>query len=107
MAELNKDEYGQVVRANIGIDVSTNTALTFVLEPRVGTKLEKVIADGVVVGAVNVVVGDQTFQANEYLEYTTKDGDICKSGLWRLKGIAQTSPTVKVVGDYRRITVLD
>lgn len=120
MADLNKFEYGQVVRANIGIDVSTNTGLEFILQPKSGTPVNVTTAldqplnailrtgsDGVVVGTVDVVVGDETFKANEYLEYTTLPNDLSISGIWRVKGTAQLSPTNKAVGDYRNITVLD
>lgn len=106
MANLNINEYGQVIRANIGIDVSTNIGLKFKMQPKIGSVVEKTEIDGVAVGSVNVVVGDQTFLANKYLEYTTQDGDIDQSGMWRIKGEAQINTTVKAVGDYRRIAVL-
>jgi len=106
MTNLNKDEFGQVLRANIGLNVSVNIGLEFILEPRIGKALTKADVDGVTVGTNDVVVGDQTFMANEYIEYTTQDGDIDQSGVWRIKGAAQISSSVKAVGDYRRITVL-
>jgi hypothetical protein len=122
MADLNKFEFGQVIRANMRQDVSTNIGLTFILQPKNGTPknsnaetssnqpLNAIIrngVDGVVVGTVAVAVGDEIFAANEYLEYTTKIDDLDISGLWRVKGEADISSTSKVVGDYRNITVLD
>ncbi len=117
MADLNKWEYGQVLRADIGQDVSTNTGLRFILQPKSGTPENNTRTDnypnaivrtsGVTVGAVDVVVGDVTFSANEYLEYTTLVNDLSISGLWRVKGEADITSTNKVSGDYRNITVLD
>lgn len=119
MADLNKWEYGQVIRANIGQDVSTNTGLRFILQPKAGTPLNnarntnypnsivRTQSEGVVVGTVNVVVGDETYSANEYLEYTTLAEDLSMSGLWRVKGEADITSTNKASGDYKNITVLD
>lgn len=107
MASLNIGEYGQVVRVNMKIDVSTNSGLNMKLEPKIGVKLNVDVSDGVVVGTVNVTVGDEQYLANEYLEYTIKDGDIKTSGRWRLRGEAQLSSSNRVVGDYKIITVLD
>ena len=106
MASLNKNEYGQVLYANLGEDISTATAYKFVLEPKLGTKLEKVDADGVTLGTANVDVGDETYLANQYVKYTTQDGDISYSGEWRSKGEATMSSTNQVIGDYTRFTVL-
>ena len=69
MPYLNKDEYGDKVYVNMGEDVSTATALTFVLQPKIGDSLEKSISDGVAVGASNIDVGDESYLANQYLEY--------------------------------------
>ena len=119
MADLNKWEFGQVIRANLGQDVSTNIGLRFILQPKAGTpenntktdnypsSIVRTQSDGVVVGTVDVVVGDETFSANEYLEYTTLVNDLSISGLWRVKGEADITSTNKVSGDYRNITVLD
>jgi hypothetical protein len=122
MADLNKFEYGQVIRANVGQDVATNIGLTFILQPKNGTPknansvvssnqpqnaIVRTGVDGVVVGTSNVTVGDEIFAANQYLEYTTKTDDLDISGLWRVKGEADITSTNKVVGDYRNITVLD
>lgn len=106
MASLNKCEYGQVVRVNLLQDVSTNTELKFILEPQFGNKLERGASDGVSVGTSNVTVDDETYLANEYLEYTVKSGDLDYAGTWRMRGEAQLSSTVRVIGDYKIIEVL-
>ena len=119
MPTINENEYGQVIRANIGEDVSTNTALEFIIQPEFGQSTNtnnlvlqprgaiiRTAADGVVVGTVNVVVDDTTLIANEYLEYTTLTGDFSHSGNWRIKGTAQLTATNKAAGDYKLISVL-
>lgn len=103
---LNKGEYGKTLYANIGEDVSSATAYKFILEPKVGTKLEKVDADGVALVTSNTDVGDETYLANKHISYVVKDGDLDYTGQWRIKGEATLSNTNKAVGDYRRITVL-
>lgn len=103
MANLNKDEYGQVIRVNFGQDISAATSFNFILEPQVGEKLERSTA---VLGTVNVVVGDESYLADQYIEYTTGAGDIDKDGLWRIKGEATLSGTNKVISDYKTIPVL-
>jgi len=107
MPNLNKNEYGQTIYADLGQDVSTATAFNFILEPQVGIKLEKSASDGVALGASNITVDDTNLLANQYITYVIKEDDLSKSGLWRTKGEATLSATNKIVGDYKRITVLD
>jgi len=119
MASFNKFEYGQVIRANLRQDVSTNTGLEMVIQPEVGSSKNAIHMDDkprgaviatnpdVTVGTVDVEVGDETYLANEYLEYTIKKVDLSKSGIWRVKGAADISPTNRAIGDYARFTVLD
>jgi len=121
MPAINRNEFGQVIRANIGQDVSTNTGLEFIIQPEFGQSentnttdirtqphgsVIRTAADGVVVGTVDVVVDDTTLIANEYLEYTTKSGDFSHAGNWRIKGSADLSATSKAIGDYKLIPVL-
>lgn len=119
MTAFNKNEYGQVIRANIRQDVSTNTGLEMVIQPEVGRSKNASLVSGkpngavvvnnpdVTVGATTITVGDETYEANKYVEYTIKADDLSKSGIWRVKGSADITPTNKVVGDYKRFTVLD
>ena len=107
MPSLNKSEYGQVVRVNLFEDVSTATDLTFVLQPKVGESLERTASNGVAIGTSNVDVGDETYLANQYLEYTILDGDLTYAGQWRIKGKAKLSATKEVISDYKRITVME
>ena len=105
MTRLNKGEYGQLVYANLGEDVSSGTDLKIVLEPQVGKVLNRLAGDGVAVGTVNVTVGDVIFLANQYLQYTILSGDLNYVGNWRLKGEVNLSSTNKVVSDYRQFEV--
>jgi hypothetical protein len=120
MAPFNKFEFGQVIRANLRQDVLTNTGLEMIIQPEVGSSKNAlrvndnkprgaVIANNpdVTVGTVDVEVGDETFLANEYLEYTIKADDLSKSGIWRVKGSADITSTNKVIGDFARFTVLE
>ncbi len=104
MSNLNVNEYGDVLRINMGEDVSAATKLNFIFEPRLGDKKE--IIAGVTVGTTDVTEDDETFLANQYLEYTTLDGDLDFEGQWRIKGEATMSATRKVISDYRTISVL-
>jgi len=107
MMSLNKAEYGVSLYVDMGEDVSAATDYTFVLEPYIGDKQEKVVTDGVALGTVNITVDDTLHVANEYLTYTIKDGDLDQSGLWRIRGTATMTATKLIIGDYSHITVLD
>lgn len=103
----NKSEYGQMIYANLGQDISAASELTMLLEPKIGETQEKVISDGVAVGTANVDVNDETYLANEYISYTIKEDDLDYAGLWRNKGKAKLSSTNLVIGDYHNFTVLE
>jgi hypothetical protein len=119
MPAFNKNEYGQVIRANLNQDASTNTGLEMIIQPELGHSKNASLTSGkpqgavvannpdVAVGTTTITVGDETYSANEYLEYTIKADDLSKSGTWRVKGSADITSTNKVVGDYKRFTVLD
>lgn len=106
MPNLNKAETGQVLRVNLNEDISTATAYKFNLEPRLGALKAKLDADGVVLGTVNITVDDESYLANQYLEYTTKTDDLDYAGQWRIKGEATMSATQTIIGDYKMITVM-
>jgi len=98
---MNVNEFGQTIRANIGEDVSSLTDYKMILEPELGKRVEKVAT----IGVVNVVEGDETFLANQYLEYVVESEVLDRSGQWRKKGKA-TSSTQEISGNYARFTVL-
>jgi len=98
---MNVNEFGQTIRANIGEDVSGLTTYTMILEPELGESVEKTAT----LGAVNIVEGDETFLANQYLNYVVESEVLDRAGQWRKKGKA-TSPTQEISGNYQRFTVL-
>ena len=51
------------------------------------------------------MVDDQTFLANQYLEYTIQEDDLNKKGLWRARGSAIVSSEL-IKSDYVKFTVL-
>ena len=102
---MNKGEYGNIFRFNVGEDISSATP-TLVFEPKYGTSKERTVVDGVTVPGVSVTVNGETFLANQYAQYTFKDGDLDRSGRWRAKLIAQFSATERLISDYVRFTVM-
>ncbi len=103
--KLNKNEYGQIIYVDLGEDISSATIITMILEPKIGEKLEKTA--GVSVGTVNVDVNDETYLANQYLQYTIEADDLTYAGLWRKKGKAKLSTTNEVISDYTTFTVME
>lgn len=106
MKTSNVGEFGQVLTADIGEDVSVNTGLEFILTPQLGPRLVRSGADGVTVGADDKTVGDIELLANQYLEYVVKEGDLDKAGLWRKQGSVELSPLERVFGNAELFTVL-
>ncbi len=98
---MNKNEFGQTIRANIGEDVSSLTTYKMILEPELGNSVEK----NATLGTSNIVVNDETFLANQYVEYVVESEVLDRIGQWRKKGKA-TSPTQEISGNYQRFTVL-
>jgi hypothetical protein len=103
VGNLNKNEIGQKIRINLSEDISLATP-TLILEPQLGVK--KVITTGVTIPAVNVTVGNETLNANEYVEYTTIDGDLDYIGQWRFKAKLSFSASDIRSTDYQFFPVL-
>jgi len=98
---MNVNEFGQTIRANIGQDVSSLTTYKMILEAETGKCIEK----DATLGTVDVVEGDETFLANQYLEYVVESEVLDRVGQWRKKAKA-TSATQEISGNYQRFTVL-
>ncbi len=77
---LNFNEVGQVIRINVGKDISASTP-TLVLQPEVGNA--KLITSGVTIPTVEIEVNGVIFYPDEYIEYFTKDGDLDYVGRWK------------------------
>jgi len=103
---FNVGEYGQILYVNLGESAAGASEYTVILQPQVGSILERKTANGVALGTENVIIGDETYRANEYLTYPIKDGELDQSGKWRAKGLAQLSTTNLLVGDYKKVTVM-
>lgn len=103
MGSLNFKEIGQPIRINLGEDISLAIP-TLILQPQVGETKE--ITEDVTIPSVDVTVGDQTFLADQYIEYFTKEDDIDYIGQWRDKAKLNFSPTSILQTDYVRFTVL-
>ena len=108
MANLNKNEYGQVIYTpDFGEDISAATSINFVLEPQSGSKLERSTTNGAAVGSSNVTVDGELLTGNQYLSYTVLSGDLTYAGKWRIKGEAVMSATNKIITNYKTIFVKD
>lgn len=103
MGNLNKNEVGQPIRINLAEDISLGTP-TLILLPEVG--LVKEITDGVTVPATPVIVDGVTLNANEYIEYFTKDGDLDYVGRWKFKAKLEFSSSDIKQTDYQKFRVL-
>jgi hypothetical protein len=103
MGNLNFKEVGQPIRINLGEDISLSTP-ALILQPEVGNRKE--ITTGVTIPAVPVTVGDETLNANEYIEYFTLEDDLDYIGRWRFKAKLDFSSTDIRQTDYQKFRVL-
>ena len=103
MANPNLNEIGIVIRVNVGEDISLSTP-TLMLEPEYG--LVKEFQTGVTIPNVTVTANNETFNANEYIEYSTVDGDLDYVGRWRKKAKLDFSSIDIQQTDYTRFRVL-
>ena len=104
MISYNIDEYGQTIRVNIGQDVSAGTSFKMILEPYSGDKVEVTAT----LGTSDTVVGDETFEANKFVEYVTTSGVFPSgtAGKWRKKAVA-TLASSKIASDYSLFRVTE
>lgn len=103
LSNLNFNEIGQVILVNVGKDISLSTP-ELILQPELG--LTKEISAGVTIPAVTVVVDGETFEANEYISYTTVDGDLDYAGRWKKKARLTFSSTNIEQTDFVKFRVL-
>ena len=100
---LNYNEVGQVIRVDVGRDITTATP-TLKLLPQTGSAKE--FTSGVTIPLVDVTVGEEEFLSGEYIEYTTKDKDLDFVGLWRKKAILEFSGSDIEQTNYESFRVL-
>lgn len=103
MSDLNVGEIGYPLRINFNQDISLVTSALIICEPQVGCKKEFVAT----IPNVPIVIGEETFNANEYVEYTTlKETDLDYVGRWRYKAKLTFSSTDIRQSNYFRFRVL-
>jgi len=103
MSNLNLNEIGQVIYVNAGKDVSASTP-TLILAPEIGELKE--ITTGVTVGSVDITVDNVELLADEYIQYTTIDGDLSYTGRWKKKAKLDYSSALIEQTDYVKFRVL-
>jgi hypothetical protein len=103
MENLNFNEIGSAIRVNLWTDITASTP-TLILEPEVG--LTKEITTGVTIPDVTVETDLETFNAGEYIEYLTKDGDLDYVGRWRKKAKLDFNSSDIRQNDFKRFRVL-
>lgn len=103
MANLNFNEIGQIIRVNVGKDISASTP-TLILRPEVGQQKE--ITTGVTIPNVQVVTDAETFEPNEYIEYTTIVDDLDYVGRWKKKAKLEFSSSNIEQTDFVKFRVL-
>ena len=103
MNNLNFNEIGQVIYVNAGKDISTATP-TMILSPELGKTKE--ITTGVTVGSVDITIDNQELLADEYIQYTTIDGDLSYVGRWRKKAMLDFNSANIEQTDFIKFRVL-
>ena len=102
MINFNKDAYGQKIRVNFGQDISSASAFTMTIEPRVGEEQNLTPT----LGTSDVNVGDERYLQNQYVEYTITDGQFDDyEGIWRKKATALVG-TEMIAVEYDQFRVM-
>lgn len=100
---FNFNEVGQVIRINVGKDISAATPV-LILQPEVGQTKE--ITNGVTIPTIQVEVNGVIFYPDEYIEYFTKDGDLDYVGKWRKRVRLEFSASNIEKTDFTKFRVL-
>ena len=100
---LNHNEIGSIIRVNLGYDITASTP-TLILQPEIGKTKE--ITTGVTIPNVTIETDLETFEAGEYIEYTTIDGDLDYTGRWRKKAKLDFSSSDIQQSDFQKFRVL-
>lgn len=100
---LNHNEIGSTIRVNLGYDITLSSP-TLILQPEIG--ITKEITTGVTIPVVTVVTDLETFEAGEYIEYKTIDGDLDYVGRWRKKAKLDFSSSDIQQNDFTKFRVL-
>ena len=100
MQKYNKKSYGEKIYVNFDQDISSATSLKMFLLPQSGDEQEKTA----VLETSDLYVGDRLYLANQFVSFTTTDGQFSYEGEWEKRAEA-TIGTTKVSTDYRRFRV--
>ena len=92
MISYNIDASGQKLRVNFDEDISSATDLTMSMQPERGA----VITVTPTLGTADVEVGDETFLANQYVEYAVIADQFTYIGRYLLKAAVTLSGVVIV-----------
>ena len=85
MININKDAYGGKIRVNFGQTLTAATSFTMKMLPQSGAEISVTPT----LGTSRVAVGDEYYEANEYVEYTiTENMFDTYVGLWTKKALA-------------------
>lgn len=99
---MNVGEYGNKIRVNAKEDITLNTNTLILTSPRpVVKEIILTIAEGLIIGTNTLIIGSETFNPGEYVEYEFEDGDVFISGDWKARLYSQ-APS----GSFCKITDL-
>jgi len=104
MADLNFNEIGQVIRVNVGEDLTQADSVAMILLPEFGEIKE--LTTGVTIPTEDYTQGDETFFVGEYIQYTTVDGDLDYTGRWKKKAKITFTPSNVEQTNYQKFRVL-
>ena len=104
MPSFNFESAGEIIRVNFGRDISAGTSFKMTLEPQQNGSAADVAPT---LGTSKVVVDDEVYEANQYIEYTILAATFIKktSGRWRKKGVA-TLASQTIATDYSFFRVM-
>ena len=101
---MNKDEFGVVIQFDVNEDIDSYTSIMYLKKPSGAVSGELTVT----VGSTTITTEDgDTFTANQYVEYTTVEGDIDESGWWEAKVRTTFSATKELETDWKRFWVDD
>lgn len=105
---LDVGESNKIIRVAAYFDMSSNTELTLDFTLPDGTTVQKVKADGVVLGAGVTDPDLGVLAANEYVEYPVEVGFLTLAGEWKViltYTNTATTPDQNYIGDCVSFTV--
>jgi hypothetical protein len=85
MINIDKDSYGGTIRVNFGQSLTSATTLKMIFTPQSGSDVNVTPT----LGTSRIAVGNEYYDANEYLEYTITENMFDDYvGLWNKRATA-------------------